>query len=271
MLKNDMGFTEALSYLAGGTFNQQDQVTHSVPILKPKIHREIWVNTARQFAEECTEALWVDPAAAPALEYLTNKRGLAELTLHAYGIGFNPVDKWGIPEAWGLEATDQIFLPRGIIIPCHTDDNLEYIKVRRSTGPNKYQIIKGGHPFLFGAPSYLSAGIAFLFESELDAMLAWQTGLVLGYGSLPAGQQLKDEYVKYFKGVETLIVAYDQDEPGQKAADKLCMLSRNIHKAGPLPFGKDLTEYYQHTGDPDTVLDWLLLQLDLIGGKHGTG
>lgn len=269
MLKNGMEFTEALAYLAGGQFNQQEEAK-PLPQTKPKVNREIWVNAARQFAAECAEDLWTDPQASSALLYL-DKRGLSESTLHAYGIGFNPVDNWGIPEAWGLVADDQIFLPRGITIPCHSDDNLEYVKVRRSTGPNKYQIIKGGHPYLFGASSFHDAMIAFLFESELDAMLAWQTGLVLGYGALPAGQTLKDEYLKYFKGLESLIVAYDQDLPGQKAADKLCLLSKNIHKAGPLPYGKDLTEYYQHTGNQDVVLDWLLLQLDLIGGKHDTG
>ena len=270
MLKQGISFTEALAFLSHGTYQQtrtdQQPVKSPLPV---KVNRELWVNTARQFAADCAEALWQDAMAIPALEYL-HKRGLTESTLHAFGIGFNPKDQWGIPQAWGLDEGDQIFLPRGIVIPCHSDDNLEYIKVRRSQGANKYQLIRGSHPYLFGASSYHSAMIAFLFESELDACLAWQTGLTLGYGALPAGQVIKDEYVKYFKGVDDLIVAYDQDEPGQKAADKLVMLSRNIHKAGPLPEPgcKDLTEFYQHTGNPDDVLDWLLLQLRLIGGKH---
>jgi DNA primase len=267
MLREDIGFTEALAYLAGGNCYQQGKTEPKV--LQPKVNREIWVNTARQFESECAEALWLDPAAAPAREYLYG-RGLSELCLHAYSIGYHSKDRWGIPQAWGMDPADQIWLPRGITIPCHSDDNLEYIKIRCSSGPNKYQLISGSHGYLFGASSFHAASTAFLFESELDAMLAWQSGLTLGYGSLPAGWPLKDEYFKYFKGLEDLIVAYDQDDIGQLAADKLCLLSRNLHKAGPLPFGKDLTEYYQHTGNLDDVLKWLLSQLDLIGVHHAT-
>jgi hypothetical protein len=190
-------------------------------------------------------------------------------TLLGWQIGYNPDDDNSDPLVWGLTEKDSIFLPRGITIPCFSEEALHYVKIRRGgAAKTKYMMLRGSQPFLYGAQTFKRGSIAFLFESELDTLLAYQTGLVLGYGSIPAGQNLHSTYQKYFDNIEDLIIAFDNDEPGQNAADDLCSRSSHFYKAAPLPQGKDLTEYYLSTSNLDNVLDWLLEQLKLIGGKN---
>ena len=59
-----------------------------------------------------------------------------------------------------------------------------------------------------------------------------------------------------------MIVAYDNDEPGQKSAAKLCSLPGFPSGCG-ISSKKILTEYYQSTGNIDDVTRWLLEQAGL--------
>ena len=109
-----------------------------------------------------------------------------------------------------------------------------------------------------------------IFKIVFLRSIAWQTGLVCGYASIPAGQHLQPEYYQYFKHIDYLIVAMDNDEAGQKAADNICKRSSHYHKAQPFPTGKDLTEYYQSTGRLDDVTEWLYAQLEMLPREqHG--
>ena len=63
-----------------------------------------------------------------------------------------------------------------------------------------------------------------------------------------------------FEHIDDVIVAFDEDEPGQQAADKLCKLS-HFWKAPHLPEGKDLTEYHQRGGD---VFEYLFNAVGVI-------
>ena len=232
------------------------------------VDRDKWSGTARNFATHCASLLFEENART-ALDYL-HKRGLLDDTLLGWQIGYNPEDSNGDPLAWGLTENDLVFLPIGIVIPCFSEETLHYIKIRRGKGYEpKYLLLRGSQPFLYGAPTFQRSSMAFLFESELDVLLADQTGLEIGFGSIPAGQRLRYIYQRYFDGIEDLIIAFDNDEPGQKAADNLCLRSPHFHKAEPFPQGKDLTEYYQATGSLDSVLDWILTQLNKIGGTNG--
>lgn len=263
--RDRVDFQEALRRLQGENIPQHERSS----IKAPTIDRKRWTATARRFATRCAKLLYKEDAKA-ALAYL-HKRGLIDDTLLGWQIGYNPDDDNGDPLVWGLTEKDSIYLPRGIVIPCFSEETLHYIKVRRSKDAQvKYMLLRGSQPFLYGAQTFKRSTMAFLFESELDVLLAYQAGPVLGYGSIPAGQRLHSTYQKYFDSIEDCIIAFDNDPPGQNAADDLCSRSTHFYKAAPLPTGKDLTEYYQTTGNPDTILEWLLNQLDLIGGKNET-
>lgn len=270
--RDGLDFQEALSSLARNYPVSRKQAT---PILQDNqdsiqsaINRDTWLDTAHRFVNLCADNLW-ESSSAKALEYL-RWRGLLDTTLIGWQIGYNPEDAYGDPVAWGMTENDSIYLPRGIVIPCLSETSLHYVKIRKGTGTPKYHILKGGQPFLYGAQTYRHNLVAYLFESELDTLLAWQTGFRLGYGSIPAGQKLHVEYALYFTEVEDLIVAFDNDKAGNTAADKLCRISPKFHKAGPIPVGKDLTEYYQSTGNLEDVLIWLYDQLDCIKEYHGS-
>jgi len=262
MKRDNVEFREALKVLGG-----EDKPPAKNDTQVPAIDRKKWNDTAHEFAHQCAEQLWNDES-EKARVYL-HGRGLSDDTLLAWRIGFNPIEGYGNPGEWGIPDGDKIFIPRGIVIPCYSESALHYIKIRKSAGNPKYHILHGGKPFLYGAQTYRRGSMAFLFESELDALLAMETGLNVGMASMPAGQKLHVEYQPYFDSIEELIIAYDDDQPGRDAADKLVKLSKHFYKAQPLPTGKDLTEYYKSMGDIGDILDWLLAQLDLIGANNG--
>lgn len=259
-LRDGVDFMGAMETLEG----PQEKTVIAAPV-KPAADPSKWGDAAYQFVEDSASCLWTDEGKA-ALEYL-HGRGLNDDTLRYWAIGFNPLEGYGSPREWGVE--EKVFLPRGIIIPCwkHSLADIVYVKVRRSSGEPRYQQVKGSKQWLFGGFTYIDQGVGFLFESELDVLLAWQTGLSCGYAAMPAGQKIHDEYFQYFKDIDYLIVAYDNDAPGQDAADKIVRRSRQFYFAHPLPAGKDLTEYYQTTRNLDDVTEWLYAQLEWL--PHG--
>jgi hypothetical protein len=228
-------------------------------IIKPPaqiIDRVKWDLSARTFLIECGQAIWSDEG-EKAVIWLEN-RGLKFESVIKAEIGYNPHDYNGDPAEWGVPG-EKVWLPRGIVIPCFYGVELQYIKIRRPVGKPKYSIIKGSRGWIYGGDTFKDKLTAFLFESELDSLLALQTLPGVGCASLPAGNNLHPDYQTIFDPVGDLIVAYDQDPEGQKAADKLVHNKPHFHKAFPLPMGKDLSEFYQAGGD---VLQWMLDELN---------
>ena len=222
------------------------------------IDREKWKERAAIFIAECESLLWKDEG-NHARQWLYN-RGLKPCILKEWGIGFNPIDRKEQPESWGLD-DKPVWIPKGIVIPCRDALGLHYVKIRQSKREPKYFILRGGKMMLYGADTLKDFWAAFLFESELDVLLAIQTEYKVGYISIPAGQDIK-QFGNLFGNITDLIVAFDNDNEGQKGADKICSLSKNIRKAQPFPAGKDLTEYHQGGGD---VLDYLWDELGRLG------
>ncbi|MDR3577228.1 MAG: toprim domain-containing protein [Anaerolineaceae bacterium] len=233
----------------------------SHPYLKSEIvdiNRLDWTDQAEQFIEESINTLW-SCEGSKALAWLY-ARGLNDESLKSWKIGYNPCDKWGIPAEWGLSSEDRCWLPRGITIPCRDQHGLHYVNIRRPAGDPKYFKIKGSIGWLFGAETMLHAYSAFLFESEFDVILASQTGLGVGFISLPASSTIPADWADLFGEVDMVIVAYDNDEPGRKAADKFVSLP-GFHLAEPFPMGKDPTEFVQAGGD---LFEWVYGQLGLL-------
>jgi DNA primase len=263
MKRDGVDFRSAMKILDPEGAEMDDRKIKASAPRADEIDRPRWTMGALGFIEMTVNALWSDEGKG-ALAYL-HSRGLDDETLQGFAIGYNPIEGLGKPAEWGIDPDVKIWLPRGIVIPCQDGSGLHYVKVRRRTGHPKYIMIKGSHQWLYGAPTYHDKLTAFLFEGEFDALLAWSTGLIgVGLGSLPAGQNLRAEYQPFFTTIEDLVVAYDNDEPGQEAAESMCLLSPHFLKAYPFPQGKDLTEYYQLTGSLQAVFDWLYAQLDLL-------
>jgi hypothetical protein len=261
MRRDNVGFQDALDDLANDA-SLKPGVAVEQQSVQPYIDRKQWQKTAMEFITDSAINLCKDEGIG-ALTFLKS-RGLNADSLFKWHIGYNPNEGYGDPEQWGLPSNETIWIPRGIVIPCLDEMGLHYVNIRRRVGNPKYHILKGGEFWFFGAPTMTNADIAFLFESEFDAMLAGQSGLSLGYISMPAGQKFQKEWEPFFTHVEDIIISLDNDEAGQRAADKLCRLSPSIHKANPFPKGNDLTEYYQKFCDVNVVFEWVYDQLSLI-------
>jgi len=222
------------------------------------IDRETWSSAAWKFVRDSISYLW-QPEGDKAREYL-HERGLSDHTICHWHIGYNPfngADSW---RHWGVERIEAILLPAGITIPCVAEDVIHYVKIRRDDGEPRYPLIKGSEYWLFGADTYKESSIGMLFESELDVCLGWQSGLKIGYASIPAGASLRGEWLEKAT-VEDIVVAPDNDSRGDDGAAKICAQSSRIFMGDHVPTGKDLTEYGQAGGN---ILQWIYDQLEHI-------
>ena len=235
------------------------------PPEQPKIDRTLWSMKAIEFAEACTDLLWSD-AGKSARAWLA-KRGLEPDTIKVAGLGLNPTRRDEAGDLWGLDR--KVSLPAGITIPAHDRMGIHGIKVRQSTRAKsafKYLMVTGSAVWLYGGDTCSGALTACLFESELDALLAWQTGLGVGFIALPAGQKIhRPEFQPYFQTVEDVVVVPDNDIEGLKHAGDICRY-QGFTQAQPVPRGKDLTEYCQQGGN---VLDYLQGELARLPGGAG--
>jgi DNA primase len=262
MNRDHIEFQEALSKLAPGEIITPIE---NEPITSKEIVRSQWVQASYEFLERCIDNLWGNEGKG-ARNYLY-WRGLNDDSMKHWLLGYNPADSHGILEEWGISGDGKLFLPKGIVVPCHDAEGLHYLKIRRRTGKPKYLVLKGGKSWPFGLSTYLDTAYGYLFEGEFDVMLAYQTGFTgVGYASLPAGQPIRIDYQFFFNGIEDVIVALDSDPEGHKAAEDICKLP-HFHKAAPYPIGNDLTEYYQHTGSLEKVFSYLYRQLDLLAAN----
>ena len=259
MTRDQINFQEALSQLAPNKIAHTD---NKVTIKSTEIDHPQWLQSSYEFLGICVDRLWSDEGQR-ARNYLY-WRGLNDESLMHWHLGYNPADSYGVLDEWGIPGDGKLFLPKGIVIPCHDAEGLHYLKIRRRTGDPKYLLLKGGNTWPFGLDTYLHTVYGFIFEGEFDVMLAYQTGFTgVGYASLPAGQPIKTDYQHFFNGIEDAIVAFDTDGEGQSAADKMCKLP-HFHKAKPYPMGNDLTEYFQLSEGMKEVFKYLYEQLDLI-------
>ncbi len=253
-LKN-CDFNQAVKNLTGG------ELFPASPKEPETVFNHIaWANQGMKFINECADLLFTAKGKA-GLDWL-QRRGIQPETAQKWKLGYNPFPRHYFANLWGMEGR-KVYIPTGIVIPNLSSQGLKYIKVRQFNADPKYLMLRGSQSWLYGSDTMRNASSAILQESELDAILAHQELPGIGSLALPAGMKIKAEFANQFAGILGVIVAYDNDEPGQKAADELLKIA-GFYKAEPFPFGKDLSEYNQKGGN---VLDWLLSQLDRLPGE----
>lgn len=184
------------------------------------------------------------PRYAAAHRYLTGQRGLRPETIQAALLGYNP--------SW-REVRPGVKLPPGIVIPCWTDRDLWYVKVRLTrdeaarTG-QKYMALKGSQTAsLYNAERLKAAAVGLVCEGEFDALLLQQEVpdvAAVTLGSATAG--LSAHWHSYLSWLDRLLVILDEDEAGQKGLAKWqtavswCQVMRPPEG---LP-GKDVTDWH---------------------------
>lgn len=198
---------------------------------------------------QCEAALW-GAGGAKARAWLA-ARGLTADTCRAWRLGYHSDDG----------RIGDLYVPRGIVIPCFYDEALWYVKVRRPVPPlagPKYWLVKGSKLTLFGLDRLAGRPEIVICEGELDALVLWQLArdladviAVAGATQRPNAQVLLRlaEYRRWF-------IAFDHDEAGAKGADWWGFAART-RTVRPLQ-GKDLTDFHLAGGDLRAWVEFLL-------------
>jgi hypothetical protein len=209
-----------------------------------------WQQRARAFVTACAAQLW-QPAGAGALAYLRG-RGLADDTLRAYQIGYNPTRRKS--SEWGI-GRDVVALA-GITIPRFIGGALWAVNVRRMnddgtpySGANKYIMLTGSKLGLFNADTLPGASLAVAFGGELDCILAAQFApadvACVTFGG--EGRSIVQPWAGMLESVPDVAVCMDNDAAGDSGAARWIVLDQA--RRARVPQGKDLTDFHKAGGD----------------------
>jgi len=186
-----------------------------------------WKERAAGFVGECRSHLWA-PEGERALSWLWG-RGLSEKVIGEAQLGYNPLDRWDRADHWGLqgERTNPVWLPRGIVIPWHFEGAIWRVNIRRPLTwkqvkgrESKYVQAAGGRNGLYNADLLASARPVLLCEGELDALTVLQHAgdLVVPVATGSTGGSRCTRWLARLALSPVVLVAYDADVPGEKAA-----------------------------------------------------
>jgi DNA primase len=245
--------------------------TPPVPVrAAPTAPSVTWQDRGLDFLRYTQDRLWEND---PVLSYLRRERGLAEDTLHTWGLGWNPQDLWDDERKYGLHANKRLWLPRGIVIPGWRSDGLWYVKVRRPLGDEvaayglaagtppvfpsmKYAGVRGGVQTLFGEPHLQSRATLVVVEGEFDAMLLWQiAGDLVDVVTLGgASTRLSSDDLFLLASYPRIVAAHDNDAAGAHARRQLVEMSSRVD-ARP-PTAKDVTAMWRAEGEA-AVRGWI--------------
>jgi DNA primase len=246
-----LSFREACAYLGAehrpehaARFARQRMIV--TPEAQPPAER--WQSAARLFAAWTRLILWREEGRR-ARAYL-HRRGLRDETIYRANLGYLPGRPWEWQRLFGLS------IPCGIIIPWFVGEELWAVKVRRAAGLPKYTQVAGGSAHgLYNAAALEDHETVLLVEGEFDALLAEQEcGGLVGVATLgSASGTLNPHWLPLLLHCKTILVAYDRDEAGRKAAARLEAMTRRA-RVIQVPWGKDITEFVLQGG---SIQQWL--------------
>lgn len=196
-----------------------------------------WREAARTFAADSRERLWSDTKVAEAGRQYLDERGLEAETIKRAGLGLNPNGQWPRRTDWGLDLPDdpnssgKMWLPKGIVIPWADKDGLSGINIRRfpeDVQPDskdewkrrKYQRAPGPSAPLYGAKQVQKGKPAVIVEGEFDALAIRQKAadLVVPVATGSTGGARRQYWLNLLSRASSVLVAFDAEEPGKKAA-----------------------------------------------------
>ncbi len=260
MLKYNLDFKGAVAwlglprhYVSARTQNETS------PDDEPPCHS--WQQKASELLEKAESDLW-STTGEKALLWLHSQRGFTDDTIRSARLGYIPADINLDCLDWGIQG-EQLFIPRGIVIPCFADNAIWYLKIRKpvpSTEKKKYLQVKGGKILsLYLTWSMRGKDNVFITEGEFDALLLHQHAAdkadVLTLGS--ACNHLMPRWTTCLSTGKSFWIATDNDDEGKKAAQYWMNLVAPRGKQLSLPV-KDITDYWKQGGD---VRQWAISAL----------
>jgi DNA primase len=282
-------FPQVCELLSGGSLPTTREAHPSAvpenPAYRPP--QADWQAAALQAVEVCQHNLW-DPAGEAARAYLQGRALQAE-TLHYWRLGYSPGARFG------SAGQSNLWVPRGVLIPCQALGQVWYLKVALLPGQrvrcekcrkpaaarqpcpqcgalNKYRGVKGNRSAaIFGADDLVGVDLALFVEGEFDAMLAWQELRdVISVCTLGSATNQPDlaTWGPYLAPLRLVLAAYDADEAGQRGGRALQALSERVRLIGPPasdpaePAVKDITDFVLQGGE---LWPWLKGELVKAG------
>lgn len=223
-----------------------------------------WQENAKEFVGWAIYNLWTE-AGRDALEYLRS-RGLADDTIKAAELGYNPHRINRALSAWGLEGDGDFALLPGIVIPWWLDGTLWAVRIRleptyrdrarrRGRDAPKYWNVRGSRgTALYNADDLTPGWPAAIVEGEIDALVIGQEAgdllAPVATGGTSGGRGLR--WTARLALASKVLVAYDADMEGEKAAGYWLERLENAQRRRPL-WG-DATDMHQAGAD---VRSWI--------------
>ena len=161
-----------------------------------------------------------------ALAYLREERGFTDATIERARYGFRAMDaaqatKAGIPE--GTPGHGWIAIPW--YLPDGTLAGFKYraMKATEAALNTRFRREKGSPTVLYGAQRLASkpASVVTLYEGEFDADSGDQIGFPFGLASTGGAGTWQPEWTVLLAGVDTILLAYDDDPAGDAGAEKV--------------------------------------------------
>lgn len=276
--RDSCDFRAACETLTGGELPTTREKRKPAPVPAYAAPADDWQEQAYNVIEICRRNLW-DEKIPEALDFLFD-RAIWESTARYFHLGVSPGAKFG-----------DLWVPRGIVIPCMTIREVWYLKIcllpgdpvtctkcknpakARQACPtcgevNKYRGVKGNRTAaIYNADDLLGADLALFCEGEFDSMIAWQDlqGRGLAVCTMGAADNMPDlaTWGAYLVNLRAILTAYDNDQAGKKGAARLAELSTRV-KPCPLPDrAHDINDYYLRPGV--NLWDWIEPELDRLG------
>ena len=162
-------------------------------------------------------------------------RGITDDTMRWAQFGYNATDLyesrdlWGLPPATNRHGKPQrIWVPRGIVIPWWVHGELWRLNVRRpltdaeiAQGEAKYIGPAGSSNGLYNVDGIVAGRPVMLLEGELDACIVqqWAGHLITPVATGSTSGSRRIPWLARLALASCVLVAYDNDTPGELASD----------------------------------------------------
>lgn len=177
---------------------------------------KIWRSRAWALTEASITHLWSDKGTR-ARKWLLS-RGLTDETMHVASLGYNPADRREPARKWGLDREQEVFIPRGITIPWMIKSDIWRFNVRRPAGTPRYIGPAGSSNGLYNVDDVMDGAPVVLVEGEIDALSVMQVSGIPAVATGSTSGSRRYSWVLKLMKASKVLIAFDSDEAGEKAA-----------------------------------------------------
>jgi hypothetical protein len=182
-----------------------------------------WQKRAWKLVTVCEGLLWEDTAVGRSARNYLHGRGLSDKTIRALSLGVNPQTQYDDPALWGMDSENDLWVPRGIVIPWFHAGHLWGVNIRRpggdlGDGARKYQRIRGTQNALYNADLIDGRPVAIV-EGEFDAIAIHQsTDEVAAVATGSTSWARAPRWRALLRAAPIVLVCFDDESAGEDAA-----------------------------------------------------